>query len=130
MQPEGVVKKLKVKELCVFEGMGKKKGWRGFGRRSLRCGRIDDFNIGDTISDVENQEALPSISVDEPTMSMTFGINNSPFMAKTENLLPAATCARDCGKRWKKSGLEGWKKVKEVIALLFSDAVFYTSAFW
>jgi GTP-binding protein len=43
---------------------------------------LEDFNIGDTIADVENPEALPLISVDEPTMSMLFGINNSPFFGK------------------------------------------------
>ena len=43
---------------------------------------LDDFNIGDTIADVDNPEALPIISVDEPTMSMMFGINNSPFFGK------------------------------------------------
>ncbi|MFX5476759.1 translational GTPase TypA, partial [Acinetobacter baumannii] len=43
---------------------------------------LEDFNIGDTICDAENPEALPIISVDEPTMSMTFSINNSPFFGK------------------------------------------------
>jgi GTP-binding protein len=82
MQPEGVVKKIKVKELYVFEGMGKKKVSEVLAGDLCAVVGIDDFNIGDTISDVENQEALPSISVDEPTMSMTFGINNSPFYGK------------------------------------------------
>jgi len=82
MQPEGVVKKIKVKELYVFEGMGKKKIEEVLAGDLCAVVGIDDFNIGDTISDVENQEALPSISVDEPTMSMTFGINNSPFYGK------------------------------------------------
>ncbi|HRN48176.1 MAG TPA: GTP-binding protein [Niabella sp.] len=82
MQPEGVVKKIKVKELYVFEGMGKKKVDEVLAGDLCAVVGIDDFNIGDTISDVENQEALPSISVDEPTMSMTFGINNSPFYGK------------------------------------------------
>ena len=43
---------------------------------------IEDFNIGDTIADAENPEALPVISVDEPTMNMLFSINNSPFFGK------------------------------------------------
>ena len=56
--------------------------------KSVSCGDIcalvgiDDFEIGDTISDLEMPEALPRISIDEPTMSMLFTINNSPFFGK------------------------------------------------
>jgi GTP-binding protein len=82
MQADGSIKKSKVKELYVFESLGKKK------TTEVLCGDIcavvglDNFNIGDTICDPENPEALPLISVDEPTMSMMFGINNSPFFGK------------------------------------------------
>jgi GTP-binding protein len=82
MQADGTVKKSKVKELYVFEALGKKKA------TEVVCGDIcavvglDNFNIGDTICDPEAPEALPLISVDEPTMSMMFGINNSPFFGK------------------------------------------------
>src|ERR1700733_12975113 len=82
MQADGTIKKSKVKELYVFESLGKKKA------TEVLCGDIcavvglDNFNIGDTICDPENPEALPLISVDEPTMSMMFGINNSPFFGK------------------------------------------------
>ncbi|HEY2650176.1 MAG TPA: translational GTPase TypA [Puia sp.] len=82
MQADGSVKKSKVKELYVFESLGKKKA------TDVYCGDIcavvglDNFNIGDTICDPETPEALPLISVDEPTMSMMFGINNSPFFGK------------------------------------------------
>jgi len=82
MQADGTVKKSKVKELYVFESLGKKKA------TEVLCGDIcavvglDDFNIGDTICDLDNPEALPVISVDEPTMSMMFSINNSPFFGK------------------------------------------------
>jgi GTP-binding protein len=82
MQADGSVKKSKVKELYVFESLGKKKA------AEVVCGDIcavvglDNFNIGDTICDPEAPEALPLISVDEPTMSMMFGINNSPFFGK------------------------------------------------
>ncbi|CAN5863497.1 translational GTPase TypA [soil metagenome] len=82
MQADGTVKKMKIKELYVFEGMGKKKVTEVFAGDICAVVGLDDFNIGDTISDVENQEALPVISVDEPTMSMLFGINNSPFFGK------------------------------------------------
>lgn len=82
VQADGSIKKNKVKELYVFEGMGKRKV------SEVVCGDLcavvglEDFNIGDTIADAENPEALPIISVDEPTMSMLFSINNSPFFGK------------------------------------------------
>jgi GTP-binding protein len=82
MQPDSIIKRSKVKELYVFESLGKKK------TTEVICGDIcavvglEDFNIGDTIADFENPEALPVISVDEPTMSMMFSINNSPFYGK------------------------------------------------
>ncbi len=82
MQADGSVKKMKIKELYVFEGMGKKKAEEVIAGDICAVVGLDDFNIGDTIADVENPEALPVISVDEPTMSMLFGINNSPFFGK------------------------------------------------
>lgn len=82
MQADGTIKKMKIKELYVFEGMGKKKATEVFAGDICAVVGLDDFNIGDTIADVENPEALPVISVDEPTMSMLFGINNSPFFGK------------------------------------------------
>ncbi len=82
LQADGSNKKMKIKELYVFEGMGKKKATEVFAGDICAVVGLDDFNIGDTISDVENPEALPVISVDEPTMSMLFGINNSPFFGK------------------------------------------------
>ncbi len=82
MQADGSVKKMKVKELYVFEGMGKKKVTEVFAGDICAVVGLETFNIGDTIADIENPEALPVISVDEPTMSMLFGINNSPFFGK------------------------------------------------
>ncbi len=82
MQADGTIKKMKVKELYVFEGMGKKKATEVFAGDICAVVGLENFNIGDTIADVENPEALPVISVDEPTMSMLFGINNSPFFGK------------------------------------------------
>ncbi|MEO7266031.1 MAG: translational GTPase TypA [Ferruginibacter sp.] len=81
MQADGL-KKLRVKELYVFEGMGKKKVTEVVAGDICAVVGLDEFNIGDTISDIDAQEALPVISVDEPTMSMLFGINNSPFFGK------------------------------------------------
>ena len=82
MQTDGVVRKQRVKELYVFEGMGKRKVSEVVAGDLCAVVGIEDFNIGDTIADAENPEALPVISVDEPTMSMQFGINNSPFFGK------------------------------------------------
>ncbi|HVT84789.1 MAG TPA: translational GTPase TypA [Chitinophagaceae bacterium] len=82
VQADGTIKKLKVKELYIFEGMGKKKVEEVIAGDLCAVVGIEDFNIGDTIADFENPEALPVISVDEPTMSMQFGINNSPFYGK------------------------------------------------
>src|ERR1700740_889169 len=82
VQADGSIKKSKVKELYVFEGMGKRKATEVIAGDLCAVVGLEDFNIGDTISDVDVQEALPIISVDEPTMSMTFSINNSPFFGK------------------------------------------------
>lgn len=82
MQTDGKVKKSRVKELYVFEGMGKKKVTEVLAGDLCAVVGIEDFNIGDTIADFENPEALPVISVDEPTMNMLFSINNSPFYGK------------------------------------------------
>ena len=77
-----VVEKHKIKQLMVFDGLGKANV------DTVQCGDIcavvgvDGFEIGDTIADSENPEALPPISVDEPTMSMLFTINNSPFFGR------------------------------------------------
>ena len=82
MQNDGTIKKLRVKELYVFEGMGKKKVSEVRAGDLCAVVGLEDFNIGDTIADAENPEALPVISVDEPTMSMLFSINTSSFFGK------------------------------------------------
>ena len=77
-----IIQKQKIKDLMVFSGLGKTKV------DSVQCGDIcavvglDGFEIGDTIADYENPEPLPPIAVDEPTMSMLFCINNSPFFGR------------------------------------------------
>ncbi len=79
---DGTIKKMRIKEVFVFEGLGRRKA------EEITCGDlcaitgIEDFEIGDTIADFENPEALTPISVDEPTMCMLFTINNSPFFGK------------------------------------------------
>ena len=82
MQADGSMKKQRVKELYVFEGMGKRKVTEVNAGDLCAVVGIEDFNIGDTIADFENPEALPVIHVDEPTMSMLFRINNSPFFGR------------------------------------------------
>jgi GTP-binding protein len=82
MQTDGSIKKSKVKELYTFEALGKKKATEVIAGDICAVVGLEDFNIGDTIADAENPEALPLISVDEPTMSMLFSINNSPFFGK------------------------------------------------
>ncbi len=82
MQADGSAKRCRVKELYVFEGMGKKKVSEVNAGDLCAVVGIEDFNIGDTIADAENPEALPRIAVDEPTMNMMFSINNSPFFGK------------------------------------------------
>ena len=79
---DGSMLKTKIKDLMVFEGLGKAKAER------VECGEIcalvgiDGFEIGDTICDFTDPEPLPPIAIDEPTMSMLFTINNSPFFGK------------------------------------------------
>lgn len=82
VQADGSIRKTKVKELYVFEGMGKKKVDIVHAGDLCAVVGIEDFNIGDTIADAENPEALPVISVDEPTMNMLFSVNNSPFFGR------------------------------------------------
>jgi GTP-binding protein len=82
MKRDGSMKKNRVKELYVFEGLGRQQV------KTVRSGDlcalvgIEDFEIGDTLSAIHNPEALKRITVDEPTMSMLFTINNSPFFGK------------------------------------------------
>ncbi|CCH56646.1 GTP-binding protein TypA [Fibrisoma limi BUZ 3] len=79
---DGSIKKVRIKELHVFEGLGKQKVTEVSSGEICAVTGIEDFEIGDTLTDVENPEALPRISVDEPTMNMLFTINNSPFFGK------------------------------------------------
>ena len=79
---DGSFKKVKVKELHIFEGLGKVKVEEVQPGDICAISGIEEFEIGDTICDAENPEALERISVDEPTMSMLFTINNSPFFGK------------------------------------------------
>ena len=80
---DGSIEKNQIKELYTFEGLGKERT-----KKPVMAGDIvavmglENFEIGDTVADFENPEALPPIHVDEPTMSMLFTINNSPFFGR------------------------------------------------
>ena len=78
----GEKKKVRIKELSVFEGMGKTQVKTARSGDICSIIGIEDFEIGDTIADFDNPEELPRIAIDEPTMSMLFTINNSPFFGK------------------------------------------------
>jgi len=79
---DGSLVRGKVKELYVFEGMGKKKVAEVAAGDICAVVGIEDFQIGETIADYDNPEALPIIAIDEPTMNMQFSINNSPFFGR------------------------------------------------
>ncbi|MBT6140798.1 MAG: translational GTPase TypA [Nitrosomonadales bacterium] len=79
---DGIKKKVRIKELHVFEGMGKVQVKTARSGDICSIVGIEDFEIGDTLADLESPEELPRIAIDKPTMSMLFTINNSPFFGK------------------------------------------------
>ena len=81
-KPNGSFQKVRVSQLYAFEGLKRESVQRaGFGEIVALAG-IDNIEIGDTITSVDNPQSLPVIAVDEPTISMIFGVNNSPFAGK------------------------------------------------
>ena len=79
---DGSIVKSKIKELLVFDGLGRKKVEEVVAGDLCAIVGLDDFEIGDTVADIESPEGLPTIAIDEPTMSMLFTINDSPFFGK------------------------------------------------
>ena len=79
---DGSVKRAKVKEVHIFEGLGKKRVTDASSGEICALVGIEDFELGDTVTSFENPQPLPRIAIDEPTMSMLFTINNSPFFGK------------------------------------------------
>jgi len=79
---DGSFTKAKIKELHVFEGLGRARATEVLAGDICAVVGIEGFDIGDTLCDVDNPEPLPRIAIDEPTMSMLFTINNSPFFGK------------------------------------------------
>ena len=78
----GDISKQRIKELNLFDGLGRKKVEEVNAGDICAVIGLEQFEIGDTIADAENPEALPTIAIDEPTMSMLFTINDSPFFGK------------------------------------------------
>lgn len=79
---DGTMEKTKIKELMTFEGMGRQKAEAVSSGDICAVVGLENFEIGDTITDIDNPEPLPTIAIDEPTMSMLFAINDSPFFGK------------------------------------------------
>ncbi|MEY3941368.1 MAG: translational GTPase TypA [Schleiferiaceae bacterium] len=79
---DGSITKAKIKELFVFEGLGKAKVSEVHAGELCAVAGIEGFEIGDSIADFENPEGLPTIAIDEPTLSMLFMINDSPFFGR------------------------------------------------
>ena len=79
---DGSIKKIRIKDLNVFEGLGRVKTEEVISGDICALVGIEGFDIGDTITDLENPEPLDPIAIDEPTMSMLFTINNSPFFGQ------------------------------------------------
>ncbi|MBV2196010.1 MAG: translational GTPase TypA [Flavobacterium sp.] len=79
---DGKISKSKIKELHTFEGLGRKKVEEVVAGDICALVGLEGFEIGDTVADFENPEALETIAIDEPTMSMLFTINDSPFFGK------------------------------------------------
>ena len=79
---DGKISKSKIKELHIFEGLGRRKVEEVVAGDICAIVGLEGFEIGDTVADFENPEALTSIAIDEPTMSMLFTINDSPFFGK------------------------------------------------
>lgn len=82
MKPDGTSSKQRIKEVYVFEGLEKVKTESVLAGEICAVTGLERFDIGDTLSDPEQPEALPAIKIDEPTMSMVFTINNSPFFGR------------------------------------------------
>jgi GTP-binding protein len=81
-RPDGSFQKMRVSQLYAFEGLKRESVQRARFGEIVALAGVDNVEIGDTITSTENPQPLPSIAVDEPTISMIFGVNNSPFAGK------------------------------------------------
>lgn len=125
---DGTVVKQRIKELHTFEGMGRKK------TTSVKSGDIcalvglEGFEIGDTVTTVDNPEPLPRIAIDEPTMSMTFTINDSPFFGKDGKFVTSRHIAERLEKELDKNlALRVRKEPHEDVWTVFGRGVLHLS---
>lgn len=125
---DGTVVKQRIKELHTFEGMGRKK------TTSVKSGDIcalvglEGFEIGDTVTSVDNPEPLPRIAIDEPTMSMTFTINDSPFFGKDGKYVTSRHIAERLEKELDKNlALRVRKEPHEDVWTVFGRGVLHLS---
>jgi len=81
-KPDGSLQKVRISQLYAFEGLKRESVQRASFGEIVALAGIDNIEIGDTITSAENPQPLPAIAVDEPTISMIFGVNNSPFAGK------------------------------------------------
>ncbi|HEX6719029.1 MAG TPA: translational GTPase TypA [Pyrinomonadaceae bacterium] len=82
VKPDRSLQKTRVSQLYVFEGLKREPVERAYFGEIVALAGIENINIGDTITSIENPQPLPSIAVDEPTIAMIFGVNNSPFAGR------------------------------------------------
>ncbi len=126
---DGSFKKVRIKELHTFEGLGKDRTAKVRSGDICAITGIEGFDIGDTIADLENPEPLPRLKVDEPTMSMLFTINNSPFYGKEGKYVTSRHLRDRLYKETEKNLHLELKILIQKINLMFLDVEFYTYQF-
>ena len=124
---DGTIVKSKIRELHTFDGLGRKKVEEVQAGDICAIAGLEGFDIGDTIADYENPEALPTIAIDEPTMSMLFTINDSPSLEKMASSLLPAISRNVWSANWRKTSLYGWKPLAVRTNLLYMVVGCFTS---
>ena len=128
---DGTIAKSKIKELYLFEGLGKEKcKTEVFAGDIIAVMGLEDFEIGDTVADFEKPDGLPPIKIDEPTMSMLFTINNSPFFGKDGKYVTSRHLVTDYFWKQKKTWPSKWRKPIRLMLTLSMDAAFCICQFW
>jgi len=126
---DGSQVKSKIKEVDDFEGLGRTKVPSVSSGDICAIIGIDNFEIGETITDLEHPEALPTIAIDEPTMSMLFTINNSPFFGKEGRFVTSRHIYERLLKELDKNLALRLKTTDSLISGLYMGAVFYICLF-
>lgn len=119
---DGTQEKTKIKEVHTFTGLGRQETDRVESGDICAVVGLERFEIGDTICDALEPEALPTIAIDEPTMSMLFCINDSPFFGKEGKFCTSAISTTACKKSWKRTSPCAWNKAPTPTAGLSADA--------